>query len=507
MLPDRMRKTMLPWVSILLLCLPLLCRQVWWITLFGLVPFIAYAIDLKHTNAKGVRRNIFLVGLLYGLVVYAWVMQTTPGNWVNLHNGTATVCKIAVWLIAASIVAIQFWLIAFYISYSGRYQHRLLVGLPVVWALSELVRVYISSLISYGPGGSFSPNWNFGILGLQLMASPFAYASRFLGLYGMSMLVVVINTAVLLFFIKKYRSSLVICLAIMVICVIGKLAYVPNGRIVDVSATHLQTKDNLKQWPESALPSKQTELIVIPEYSLFFENEHYNNLAKEHFLPNSVLITSVATGDKPSKNQLTVYQPNSGIINQQSKSFLIAGGEYMPYVFSFAFSFFKQGYITDDFNKTQQVQRASSLATAASLLFVGLPLVFVPSSLDSTKLSRVAVLIIVLALSSITYVIRNRESTHSNKRYTIVMFTLVLMTLLMSASFIKQYSSQDNISLFGKSPEYLGILTWLSFIGIGLLLSNNMFKTIFSVTGLVICTVTLSVSLLSDLFLFGTVFV
>lgn len=349
---------LLPMLSFGLLALPTMFRGLGWLILIALIPFCYFVTHCASYPTKHIKRAIYWPGFIYGLSVFAWELQTTPSRWTTLGGTLAIFSKIFVWLLCASIVSIEFWMLGIFVS---KFRHRLsalLVGLPAMWALSEFLRTFFFSVITYGPGGSFSPNWNLGLIGMSLMSTPLAYISRFTGMYGMSVIAVLINIA--LFQIIQRRHSLLssgVLLFVLTGSMLGYKLYQPNGNYVATSAVHLAPSDSLDNWAPVDLPGRNTQLLVAPEYSLFFDNPDYQTFAANNFGGRTVLVTSLGSSSKPPNNILTYYKPDRGLFNQQAKTFLVTGGEYMPYILSVLYKTINQEYLIKTFNETQQVRK------------------------------------------------------------------------------------------------------------------------------------------------------
>ncbi len=351
----------LPFISSSVLALAFLSRQFYWTVIVGLIPLIIFCLRAGQYSTKQIIRPVYWSGFMYLLCVFAWELQTSPSRWTELQGPFAILTKIFVWIMCAFIASIGFWLLGRYIVYMKSQPRILILILPVVWALTEFIRVYVFSVVNYGPGASLSPNWNLGIVGLGLMPSPLVYLARFVGLYGMSMAVVAINIAIYCLISRRQLRTAGLTLAFLVLLSFaGYRLYQPSGKVLKVGAVHLGVNDGLNTWDPVPLPAKDLDLLVVPEYSLFFDNKEYEEFARQNFGEKTTLITSVTGDSSPSTNILTFYNTKDGIISQQPKTFLIAGGEYMPYSMSGLFKLINQDYLTESFNQTQQVKRGAT---------------------------------------------------------------------------------------------------------------------------------------------------
>lgn len=351
----------LPFISFCLLGLVFLNTHLYWLVLVALVPFLIFCQRAKEYSGKQIVRSVYWSGLVFCLAIFGWELQTTPNSWTALQGSMATYIKILAWVLSASFASVGFWLLGRFVAYFKSRPQQLLICLPAVWALCEFIRVFMFSVFSYGPGGSFSPNWNLGIAGLGLMPTPLSYLARFVGLYGMSTVVVIINIAVYyLFFKRQWQLAAVLIAPLLLLSLISFKIYQPSGKTIKVAAVHLESKDSLDSWDPVPLPPKDLDLLVIPEYSLFFQIKDYQDFANKKMGPQTVLVTSVSGKGRPATNDLTIYTPAQGVVSKQSKTFLISSGEYAPYLMIGFFKIINQDYLVKAFNDSQQVKRGAS---------------------------------------------------------------------------------------------------------------------------------------------------
>lgn len=348
----------LPFLSSILLGSVFLSRHLFWLSLVAFIPLIIFLQRAHKYTTNQIIYSVTLAGYVFFLGVFAWELQTTPNSWTALQGNLALFSKILVWLLSSLFATIGFWVLAKIIARFKTKPTQLLIGLPVTWALCELVRVFCFAVFTYGPGGSFSPNWNLGVAGLGIMPTPLAYSSRFVGLYGMSALLIVINIALYLAMCRrKFKTATLILVPVFVLSGVGYWLYQPTGSTIKVASVHLESQDSLDSWDKIPLPSKDLDLLVVPEYSLFFNNKDYAEFAYKNFGHQTTLITSAVGDSEPATNLLRFYSVDRGIYNQQAKTFLISGGEYMPYVMHAFFVAINQSYLVQLFNDAQQVQR------------------------------------------------------------------------------------------------------------------------------------------------------
>lgn len=348
----------LPFLSALLLGLVFINKNLFWLSFIGLIPFLLFCERAHVFSQKQIVRSVYWSGFIYLLFVFVWILQTNPNSWTEVGGVLAILMKITIWILCALFASIGFWLLGRFIDHFKSNPKILLLSLPAAWALSEFIRVFMFSIFYYGPGGSISPNWNLGIIGLGITATPFIYIARFVGLYGLSIVVVLINIALYYILYKRnVKVAVGIFIPLIILSALGYGLYRPSQKTINASVVHLSEKDSLLTWDKIELPPKNTDLLVLPEYSLFFDNKDYKQFSSEYLASDSTIITSVAGTERPPTNNLTAFSPSRGIFSSQPKTFLIATGEYVPYFITGFFKLINQDIIVKSFNESQQVRR------------------------------------------------------------------------------------------------------------------------------------------------------
>lgn len=348
----------LPFLTAILLGLVFISKNLYWISLIGLIPLILFCERAHLFSQKQILRSVYWSGFMYLLFVFVWILQTTPNSWTEIGGIFAVLIKVSIWLLCALFMSVGFYALGKYINYFKTKPQTLIFSLPAVWALAEFVRVYLFSIFYYGPGGSISPNWNLGIIGLGATNSPLVYSSRFVGLYGLSIVVVLINIALyFLIYKKNIKYSVLIVMPIIILGAVGYVMYRPSQKTIEVGAVHLASEDSLNDWGAIEYPPKDLDLLVLPEYSLYFDNKDYQKFSEENIGKNTTIITSVSGDGVPATNNLTFYDSTQGIYSSQPKTFLIGTGEYVPYFITGFFKLINQEGIIKSFNETQQVKR------------------------------------------------------------------------------------------------------------------------------------------------------
>lgn len=352
-------KLLLSFITSALLCsLAFVHKNLYWLIFVSLVPLFLNLKDLKEYKLRSILKGTFFGGFIFSLIVLIPILQPAESTWSQTQGSAVTYIKIIAWTISSAVFAICF-LIAGYFGYKNRKEFSKFIWLLVLlWPICEIIRAYIFALYSFGPGGSLSPNLNLGTFGLAVSASPLAYLSRFIGLFGLSAIAILINIVLLNVYRKNWKIVLTILTPILILNSLAYFLYQPSAKIIKVAAVHLNEKETLEEWRNTDYPTKDTDLLVLPEYSLFLKG-NLNHKTK-HLGDKTIVITSIETGETPHKNTLTYYNKKQKIINQQDKTFLIPSGEFIPYVVEWTLKLLKMDSIVSNFNSTLQVKKGGS---------------------------------------------------------------------------------------------------------------------------------------------------
>lgn len=302
--------------------------------LLGLVVLLGRS---EHLSRKQFLWQCALFGYVYCGIVLRWVFDI---NALDLIGDTfyAVIFTVLTYLLMVGALAVGFVVSGYLYRQLGISVHnRTIIFLPAVWVVGEYARSVFFSIFALGDGGSVGQFWNFGVLGYSFIDLPIKYSSRLVGSLGISFLVIL--TAVALYKIahRNWRYLLVALVPLLTSILGWQMYKQTHHQGIKVAAVGLH--ESVESDYEDALISNlhkeaQIDALVLPEYSHFFAHtDGSKTFAK---LPESVdLVIDSAnerTGEK-IRNAVTYYQYDGTILSQQLKSFLIPGGEYLPYIY------------------------------------------------------------------------------------------------------------------------------------------------------------------------------
>jgi len=357
----------------LILSLPFWRYSLGWTVCIILLPFfyLLKQLESKKLSNRSKIGYIWVSGWVMLLGVTFWIMQTEPGRWTGLIGWLSIALLILTYMLFSLILSLGFVLFGIgWVKLKVRFdQKRVFLVLPALWVVCEWLRGWIFSIISIGPDSLMGPHWNFGNLGFAASVTPLVFVGRFVGLLGISFIVVVINLCVFWIMQKRWKLPLILLLSIILLTLTSWYVYkTPSGPRINVLALQFGVNQNREigsidyhNYVAKMQPSEKIDIVVLPEYSSIFENDQKTSdstaLSKLTRNSETPIITSrQTTKNGKSFNTITVYKNDSSIIYEHDKNFLIPVGEAMPYAFSIPLALSKK----DDVVKIREVSKGST---------------------------------------------------------------------------------------------------------------------------------------------------
>lgn len=346
--------------SLLLLSLTLVTPELSYLVFVALVPFLYF---ITEYNGKKLLSLIWSFGFVYMLLSTVWMLQVQPESWTALQGASGRANQYAVWLLSSFVFSVGFVLLGFIMARLKRRnvaKEVLLMWIVILWPLGEIVRSVLFSIVSFGPGASIGAYWNFGVLGLSAMSTPLAYASRLVGLYGMTALVVVVNLSFYVLLRKNIRA-LGALVAVVVITLIGFFGYrQASGPVKTVGVLHLKSDADQADLGTIRLPdNRRLDLFVAPEHVNISISDIQQKIGP--FLKSDGTFVASETENEaaPAVIRILYYSPVAGLFELQSKNFLIPTGEYIPYVISGYSRLVGQNKWIKTFNEARSIRKGT----------------------------------------------------------------------------------------------------------------------------------------------------
>ncbi len=312
-----------------------------WTSLIALLP-VFYVIKVaKGRNWSKLRLglSLWLISFASMLLAWSWLLSTRPQVWAGINGAAATALVYGVW--AVSALATSLGITPLILVVSRRNFDLLspwaLFTVPAAWIVGEYAGSWLFSLVYSGPGATLGAHWNFGNLGFGASVTPLAYLARYLGLFGLSFVVVLINLA---FYRLLHRRWLAAASIILGACALSALAfYQYHGSTAKVAVSLASLKEGDLDYAHSlgsqaAAPSK---LFVFPEYSFYYQTATPDEQKRD--LPKLITAdgATINAGLEHARlftdhhSLITYTSQNGAMLDQQQKTFLIPAGEYLPY--------------------------------------------------------------------------------------------------------------------------------------------------------------------------------
>ncbi len=300
------------------------------------VSFVPILVTIEKYTYKRVFTFFFVGGVIFNLIHVHWILhlQVPPG----IER-----------LLILGLIAMVTYLALFYglVGLSFRYgMEKFPFILPALWVLIEYIR-------SYGDlGFPWSPLWESLLHNLS-----FYQISRFVGPFGVSFLIVLINVLFALFITKSRKIYLAVGVLLFVVLELGGfyLKKHPLNPEKSIKVAIFQPnvlpryEDNPEEWQETFEAYRELnnnfegdpDLIVFSESSLpgyYRLSRNARKVVKEVLKKHrSYILLGTADYEVVSKNSYKLYNaallisPDGAVINRFYKTHLVPFGEWLPF--------------------------------------------------------------------------------------------------------------------------------------------------------------------------------
>ncbi len=311
--------------------------------------------------------------LPFFLVVLSWFLRVNVSGLIGMNRLYSVSSAIIGWLLMSFVVCIPMLPLGLFFGFTIKLRPT-----PVAWILFcaswvvlEWLRSVWFSVVLYGSQGTIGDYWNFGNFGLGSVQTPLAVLSRFIGMYGLTFLVVLM--ALILFFALQQKNlTAPLTLTVMMVIAFGvSIRYYRtdnSGNILQASVLQ-----NATTIPEAgyhtSIDNKSDEkrdLIVLPEYSGMFLSD-YSSVTEtlvNKRLKESGFSVTVSKGNRQRwYGTLDFHDAKGRLISEQTKGFLIPTGEYLPYMVQIFYHLTGQSSIITHFQHYRQVYKGNPAQT------------------------------------------------------------------------------------------------------------------------------------------------
>ncbi|MEI6481279.1 MAG: nitrilase-related carbon-nitrogen hydrolase [Candidatus Saccharibacteria bacterium] len=323
----------------------------------ALLPLVHYVIQLSKIPRRSIVLDFYVAGFILCGFGNLFLFDLDPQNWsVKLSASFALFATFLAWMLICSFCALSFLAFGAFLAKLPKTSQAIL-SLPFAFAVAELIRSYLFAIMAYGPHGKLSPNFNWGSLAVPASGTPLVYASRLVGFFGLTALVVAINICIYALLTRKRAWASAILLILIATLTYGgwREGLRTDNKHLSVSFVPLKADESLATWDSSSWPKQGTDLLVLPEYSEFLNNPNYKTILKR-LSKNGLAVTTIRAGKSPLGTNRLIYINRDGVIvNSQDKTFLIPTGETLPYSLQASFLLLGQRETLEEFRYIQQI--------------------------------------------------------------------------------------------------------------------------------------------------------
>ena len=373
----------LPILSGLLLFLSYPPQNLWFLVFLALVPLFWFLFSEK-TSDKQAFWGSLISGFIFIGGLFVWLFYTAPFEWLGVTTrkgfvGTL-ILMIVLWIFQVFLLGVLWGFFLKFLKKSIKNNFGLFsffVFIPFFWIIFEYFRAWAFEFIWLGKETFFGPHWTFGNLAYSLHKVPFLIQTADMwGIYGISFLIVVINSAIFLIIknfkekngkrLKNFSAYLAILIVFSFLFIYGnaklKTEYGNEEREIALIQTNflsganfnpyhtrevLDTLLGLLQNPEAI--KKTPDIIIAPEGMGIVSASGSSKIAKyllrDFWKPGQIYLENkkITEKSKENKSRLFYYDlEKEEPIGYYEKRLLVPNGDFLPYIAELLSGFFFQ---------------------------------------------------------------------------------------------------------------------------------------------------------------------
>ena len=348
-------KTLFP-LSILsgvLLGIGFVIPSLWFISLFGLVPFL-FGVQREQPNAtQAFLHGLLIWFILQGSALHAIFWHTLPVDWYGISSWWVQILVVfGSWMLAVAILALGVGLFGGVQRWVKTDSMFDVLIIPALWVLCEILSSLVFSVITIGPGSLVGAHFTLGYLG-YLLANDLVLLQTawFGGVYFLSFVVIAVNVLLYRLFITKGRervllyvlSAILIVLYVFSNGIFTRSSHEYDGMYLDIAAvsTYAVPKLHLTDEEERersahifslihGISLSKADVVVLPESATFFRN-----LSGEMFPedPRLIIDSNTIVTAEGSNHSHAIFRYSKIPPQETDKQLMLPLGEYMPYLY------------------------------------------------------------------------------------------------------------------------------------------------------------------------------
>jgi apolipoprotein N-acyltransferase len=306
-----------------------------------------------------------------------WMLHADIGGMAQVSTPIGLIVVVIFMFLMAAVMTLALLPLGYFVYVLKKAYPKnsgiILLLLPALVVVCEYLRSILSSIYQYGPGGSIGDYWNFGSFGLAAVQSPLDYMSKYLGLYGLSFIVVAISALLVWIFTRKTHKLPLIGVLVAFILVLGlagklddshnikSIESTKHASVQSISSEYYSYQDPMMiEYEDTA----KKDLILLTEYSGISESDNSNVFNKyiKNRLSNDGVAIDVRGGSSDKRAGTLQFVNNSGITTDTIiKGLLIPNGEYLPLTTTLLLKLTGNASVVKDFNETRKLQKGETV--------------------------------------------------------------------------------------------------------------------------------------------------
>ena len=347
------------------------------LVLIALVPLFHFI--FSQNSLKKIFWGGVIAGFIYMAGLFTWLLKTFPFDWLGVEPGPESapmiVLLIVLWLIQIVFLSLFFGLFTWIFKKIFTRQKNILSFLviaPCLWILFEYLRAWGFGILWLGKETLFGPHWTFGNLAYSLHnLTPLIQVADIFGIYGISLLIVLINSILFLifrYFIKTKKifigKQFIIPFAVLVSVLVFWIGYgilkldqkeTGKPRKVAILQTKFFSGSNFNPYQTKEVLTvildlfqrtqsiqEKPDFVVVPEgfgIVAFTKNtEIAKYLLKDFWQPGQIFLENEKIIDENNKikSRLFYYDlDEKEPIEYHDKRLLVPNGDFLSYVANF----------------------------------------------------------------------------------------------------------------------------------------------------------------------------
>lgn len=358
-----LRRSMLVAGCALFLASSFIWSWAWPIGLMGLVLTLYTLSKAEKLSTKQFLLQSLLFGYVFFGIVLCWIygIHTT-----ELIGDTPLAIVFLALTFVLMVGALATGFMVFGLLYRKLHistSNKTILLIPVIWTLGEFFRSIFFSIFAFGKGGSIGPLWNFGVLGFGAMSTPLRYASRMVGLFGTSFLIVLIAVIFFQLLHRRYKYGVLLFVPLLFTTLGWSLYHHSVGH--ELTASTVSVNGDIEDGYQAELTqrvknSSDIDILVLPEYSYYFTDS--DGVKTSYTLPDNVELAIDSSSERTERtveNRVSFYNNKSELVHSYPKHFLIPGGEYIPYIYHVILFYSGNTSLINDFQDAKSVTKAT----------------------------------------------------------------------------------------------------------------------------------------------------